>query len=203
MADKIIIEVYKTKTPEEFTKILSETDSRLEIGSAAALTAASAAALLRRAAALTAAEAADNTRVDYILRNSETLRSYMVHLIDEDVKSRGPLSRAEKEGNARKIEASLQTAACISAEIVNMMGQCLELAAELLELCPAEAKQYIGQSAELAMAAVRACMIYIVGMGDKSSDDTYRYVTRRENEITLAHCSDVYDGIIEKVKAAI
>ena len=203
MADKIIIEVYKTKTPEEFTKILSETDSRLEIGSAAALTAASAAALLRRAAALTAAEAADNTRVDYILRNSETLRSYMVHLIDEDVKSRGPLSRAEKEGDARKIEASLQTAACISAEIVNMMGQCLDLMAELAALCPKRALHYLGEGAELALAAIRACMIYLVDMADQCSDETYRFVIRRENELTLENCTAAYDRVIARVKEAV
>ena len=76
MADKIVIEIYKTKAPDEFTKALAAPDSRLEIGSAAASTAASAAALLARAAALTAAETDGNERVDYILRNAETLRTF-------------------------------------------------------------------------------------------------------------------------------
>ena len=40
MADKIVIEIYKTKAPDEFTKALAAPDSRLEIGSAAASTAA-------------------------------------------------------------------------------------------------------------------------------------------------------------------
>lgn len=70
MADKIVIEIYKTKAPDEFTKALAAPDSRLEIGSAAASTAASSAALLARAAALTAAETDGNERVDYILRNA-------------------------------------------------------------------------------------------------------------------------------------
>lgn len=200
MADKIVIEIYKTKAPDEFTKALAAPDSRLEIGSAAASTAACAAALLARTAALTAAEIAGNERVDYILRNAETLRTYMVHLIDEDVKSRGPLAKALKEGDTRNIEAARQPAACISAEIVNMMGQCLELMAELAALCPMRALHYLGEGAELAMAAIRACMIYLVDMADQCSDDTYRFVIRRENELTLESCTAAYNRVIARVK---
>lgn len=203
MADKIIIEVYKTKAPEEFTKLLGDKDSRIEVGSAAASSAASAAALLKRAAALSAEKLGDNERVDYILRNSETLRAYMVHLIDEDVKSRGPLRKAMKDGDARKIEASIQTACCIGAEIINMMAQCMELANELGAICPEDALPYVGESAELALGAVRACMIYVVSMGDKSADETYRYVTHRENEITLEHCMDIYNEITARIKSAV
>lgn len=202
MADKLIIEVYKNKNAEDFTKALSTADSRLSIGSAAAYTAACAAALLARAAALTAAETSGE-RVDYIVRNSETLRSYMVHLIDEDVKCRGPLARAEKEGDARKIEAARQPAAAVTSEIVNMMGQCLALMLELCALCPADVAQFIGEGAELAMASVRSCMIYMVALADKCSDETYRFVTHRENEITLADCTETYSAIAEKVRAAI
>lgn len=203
MADKIVIEIYKTKAPDEFTKALAAPDSRLEIGSAAASTAASSAALLARAAALTAAETDGNERVDYILRNAETLRTYMVHLIDEDVKSRGPLAKAMKEGDARNIEAARQPAACISAEIVNMMGQCLDLMAELAALCPKRALHYLGEGAELAMAAIRACMIYLVDMANQCSDETYRFVIRRENELTLENCTAAYDRVIARVKEAV
>ena len=203
MADKIVIEIYKTKAPDEFTKALAAPDSRLEIGSAAASTAASSAALLARAAALTAAETDGNERVDYILRNAETLRTYMVHLIDEDVKSRGPLAKAMKEGDARNIEAARQPAACISAEIVNMMGQCLDLMAELAALCPKRALHYLGEGAELALAAIRACMIYLVDTAGQCADETYRFVIRRENELTLENCTAAYDRVIARVKEAV
>ena len=165
---------------------------------AAASTAASSAALLARAAALTAAETDGNERVDYILRNAETLRTYMVHLIDEDVKSRGPLAKAMKEGDARNIEAARQPAAC-----VNMMGQCLDLMAELAALCPKRALHYLGEGAELALAAIRACMIYLVDMADQCSDETYRFVIRRENELTLENCTAAYDRVIARVKEAV
>lgn len=203
MAEKIVIEVYKTKAPEEMTKLFSEPDSRLDTGCAAALTAASAVALMKRAAAITAEKAGSSERLDYILRNLETMRTYMVHLIDEDVKSRAPLRKAMQEGNEQHIEASLQTASCIPAEVVNMMGQCLELMAELTEQCPDEAVQYIGAGAELAMSAIKSGMIYVVGMSKRSVDETYRFVVRRENELTYKHCEEVFNGIMEKVKGRI
>lgn len=202
MADKIVIDIFKTKNAEDFTKALSDPDGKLEVGSAAAYTAACAAALLSRAASLTA-RANNNERVEYISRNAETLRAYMVHLIDEDVKSRGPLAKALKEGDARKIEAARQPAACIANEIVNMMSQCLDFMRELTELCPKEAVQYLGEGAELAMASVKSCMMYLVAMADECSDETYRFVTRRENEISLAQCQSAFDAVIEKTKAVI
>lgn len=203
MADKLVIEIFKNKNAEEFTKAISSPESKAEVGSAAAYSAALAAALCARAAAVTKTEAQENERVDYILRNADKLREYMVHLIDEDVKSRGPLAKALKEGDARHIEAARQPAACIANEIVNMMGQCLELMDELAAICPAEAVALLGEGAELAMASVRACRIYLVAMADKCSDETYRFVTRRENELSLAHCTEVYNSISEKTEAEI
>ena len=36
MAEKIIIDIYKNKNPDELTKLLADKESRLEAGSAAA-----------------------------------------------------------------------------------------------------------------------------------------------------------------------
>lgn len=200
MAEKLIIDIYKNKNPEELTKLLADKDSRLEAGSAAAMTAASAAALFARAAAFTAEEVKNDARLDYIIRNSEIIRSYMVYLIDEDVKSRNPLRKALKEGSAQEIEAARQPAVCIAAEIINMMGQCLELMQELCTICPSEALHYLGEAAHLAMGAIRSCRVYILNMADKCSDETYRFVTRRENELSLEKFSKFYETITVKVE---
>lgn len=200
MAEKLIIDIYKNKNPEELTKLLAEKDSRLEAGSAAAMTAASAAALFARAAAFTAEEIKNDARLDYIIRNSEIIRSYMVYLIDEDVKSRYPLRKALKEGKAQEIEAARQPAVCIAGEIINMMGQCLELMQELCAICPADALHYLGEAAHLAMGAIRSCRVYILSMADKCSDETYRFVTRRENELSLEKFSKFYEAITVKVE---
>lgn len=197
MAEKLVIEIYRNKNSEELTKLIADPGSRLETGSGAALTAAVAAAYLCRAAAVSAGEK-PGERADYILRNAEILRGYMVHLIDEDVKSRGPLNRALKEGGEREIEAARQPAVSISGEIVNMMGKCLELGRELKELCPPAALHYVRESAETAMAAARTAVHYILDMSAKCSDETYRFVIHRENEITLSRYQPIYSEIVSQ-----
>ena len=201
MAEKIMIEVFKKKTMEELSQALADPDGKLETGSGAAAVASVAAALLCRAAAVTAKAVSGNERLDYIARNGEILRSYMVHLIDEDVKCRGPLKRAMKEGDARNIEAARQPAVSICAEILNMMGKLLELAQELCPLCAKEARHYLAESAELAMAAARSARSYIVDMAAYSSDETYRFVTRRENELLLAQFAPLAEEIIKSAEA--
>lgn len=201
MAEKITIEVFKKKPMEELSQALADPDGKLETGSGAAAVASVAAALLCRAAAATGKTVSGNERLDYIVRNGEILRSYMVHLIDEDVKCRGPLKRAMMEGDARTIEAARQPAVSISAEILNMMGKLLELAQELCPLCPKEAKHYLAESAELAMAAARTARSYIVDMAAYSSDETYRFVSHRENELLLAQFAPMAEEIIKSAEA--
>ncbi len=196
MAEKLSIEIFRRKDAEDFTKALADPESRTAVGSGAAMTAAVAAAYLHRAAALCARDKAENERMEWLVRNSETLRSYMVNLIDEDVKCRGPLRRAISEGDPRKIEAAHQPAAAIANEIVNMMTQCLDLLAELKGSAEGEAKVYVRAAAELAMAAIRACMHYAVAMSLGCGDETYQFITRRENELTLEQYSKVYEAIL-------
>ena len=196
MAEKLTIEIFRRKDAEDFTKALSDPESRTAVGSGAAMTAAVAAAWLHRAAALCAQETPGDERLEWLVRNSETLRSYMVQLIDEDVKCRGPLRRARKEGDARAIEAAHQPAAAIANEIVNMMGRCLDLFAELKAKAQGEALCYVRAGAELAMGAVRAAMQFCIALSLECSDETYRYVTRRENEMTLEQLEPVYRGIL-------
>ena len=77
----------------------------------------------------------------------------------------------------------------------------LELARELVPLCPKEAKHYLAESAELAMAAARTARSYIVDMASYCSDETYRFVTRRENELLLAQFAPLAEEIIKNVEA--
>ena len=46
------------------------------------------------------------------------------------------------------------------------------------------------------MAAVRSARCYIVDMASYCSDETYRFVTRRENELLLAQFSPIAEEII-------
>ena len=199
MEEKLIIEIYRKKDPEELTKLLSDPESRLDLGSAAALTAADACAMGLRAAKLTEAAAAGNERLDYILRNLEKLREYMVYLIDEDVKCRSLLRRAEKKGDEREIDAARQPACCICEEIINQMGNLLELLNELADI-DTQGAMYIASAVHMSMAAMQSAMAFVLDMSSKSSDDTYVFVTRRENELTLERCSSLSREILAKVK---
>ena len=203
MAEGLKIEIFRMKNAEDFTLALADPDSRAETGSGAAMAAAVSAALLHRAAALALKSDPGHERADYLERNTEIIRKYMVHLIDEDVKARGPLNRALKEGGEREIEAARQPAVAICGEVINMMNQSLELARELTGFCPKAAMHYVGESVELAMAAVKSARLYIVDLSDYCSDDTYRFVIRRENEITLEQCRKNAEAVLAAVEKAI
>ena len=201
MADKLKIEIFRDKNAAELTAALASPACRAEGGSAAAYTAALSCSLLERAAAICASAACENERLAYIARNCGILREYMVHLIDEDVKSKRPMSRARKEGGEREFEATLQTASCIDAEIVNMMKPALEFAEELLSLCPTGERHFLLEAAELAMAAVRVAQSVVFSYADQSTDETYRFVTHRENEIFYAERCAIYERIAAQCKA--
>lgn len=189
MAEKIIIEIFKTKTCDELSKAIASPDCRAEAGSAAALSASMAAALLCRGAE--SAEAFEG--LDYVKRNSELLRSYMVHLIDEDVKSRTALRRALKEGGAHEIEAARHPASAVCAEIVNMQIKLLELAVQLKGHTEGH---LLSECAALSVGAARCAAAYILDMSGKCSDETYRYICRRENELLLSEL----DKLAEKLR---
>lgn len=202
MADKLVIDIFRMKNAEQFSKALSEKDGKPEIGSAAAYTGANACALAHRAALLAIEENGAGERLDYIERNLETVRGYMVFLIDEDVKCRGPLKKALKEGGEREIEAARQPAVCICAEIINMMDQCLALMKELTELCPPAALHYVAEAAELAMAAAKSARHFILSTVRPCSDEIYIYVTKKENDTAVAECAEHYRQIMEKAEEA-
>ena len=198
MEEKLIIEIYRKKDPEELTKLLSEPESKPDLGSAAALVAADACAMGLRAAKLTEKSLSGHERLDYILRNLEKLRAYMVYLIDEDVKCRSLLSKAEKKGDAREIDAARRPASCICEEIINQMCNTLDLLTELADM-DRQGSMYIVASVHMCMAAIQSAMAFVLDMSSQSSDDTYVFVTRRENEITLEKYSAVAEAVLAKL----
>lgn len=199
MAEKFIIEMYRTKNPDDLTKLLADPASKLDTGSAAALNMAVAASLLSRAAALCVKEGRSGEELDYVVRNAETLRNYMVYLIDEDVKCKNPLRQAEKKGEEKNFEACRRPAVSICQEIVGMAGTGLELCLKLASFCSADSKIYVEQFVYTAMAAVKTAISYILCLSSKSSDETYRYVTKRENEMTLENYENLCKDILSRL----
>ena len=198
MAEGIKIQIYRNETADILTKKLADPEENAGIGSAAAASAALSASMVSRAAVQIRQAGGENEKLDWYVRNTEILRSYMVKLIDEDVKCRGPLRKARKDGDERTVEAAMQPAAAIANEIVNMMHQLLELLDELAGFCAEEGKHFAASSADLAMGAICACQRYLLDLAAHSSDETYRYIVRRENQITLDDCRVRYDSILAK-----
>ena len=196
MAEGIKIQIYRNETADNLTKKLSDPEEKADIGSAAAASAALAASLLARAAVRIREARGENEKLDWYVRNTEILRGYMVKLIDEDVKCRGPLRRALKEGDDRRIEAARQAAVSICLEIVNMMGQCIDLALEMTALAGGDAKAELAAGADLAYGASLAAGRYILQMSRLSPDDTYRYVMKSENDLTMRAQKEAYDRVI-------
>jgi len=182
---KFIIEIFRKKDPEELTSALADPDGKLDIGSAAALCGAEACAMALRGARIAAKEHGGEERMEYLLRNFDKLRSYMVYLIDEDVKGRNIMKRAIKEGDPQKIEAAREPAAAISDEVICQMINLVDLIEELSVFAPKESAIYLGSSVEFALSSIRSARLFAVHLARGSSDDTYSFIVRRENEIRM------------------
>ena len=200
---KFIIEIFRKKDAEELTKALADPEGKLDIGSAAALSGADACAMALRAARMAAKAHEGDEKLDFILRNLDKLRGYLVYLIDEDVKGRSIMKRAIKEGDERKIAAARQPAAAISDEVICEMIHVIELLDELLPLAPAESAIYLGSAVELAMSSIRSARLFAVNMARGSSDDTYAFIVRRENELRLEELRPRTERLLAWVEQAI
>lgn len=182
---KFIIEIFRKKDPEELTSALADPEGKLDIGSAAALCGAEACAMALRGARIAANEHGGEERMEYLLRNIEKLRAYLVYLIDEDVKGRNIMKRAIKEGDPQKIEAAREPAAAISDEVICQMINLVDLIEELSAFAPKGSAIYLGSAVEYALSSIRSARLFAVHLANGSSDDTYSFIVRRENEIRM------------------
>ena len=199
MAEKFIIEVYSEKKAEDLTALIADPESKLETGSAAACSMAFAMAFICRAAAVCRRDGVSGEELEYVERNAEHLRKYMIHLIDEDVRSRNPLRQAMKKGVEYEIDATRQPAVSVASEIVNMAGMGLDLANKLADICTEDAKPYLMQYAYTAMGAAKTAVSYIISMSSKSSDETFRYVSKRQHELMMQENEQKFKKLTEKI----
>ena len=136
---KMQMQSFQKKPVADFVKDLSSKSSKMDTGSCSAAVAAMSFAFLFRACSF--ADVTGNEELAYIARNCENLSNYMVQLVDEDIKCRAPITIAMMEKSQDKIDACLQPACAINAEIINMMLKALEFAKSLKFIVPDEAKQ--------------------------------------------------------------
>ena len=92
----IEIKIHSKETLDDFTKDFVNED-KLDTGSLNAMTAACAASLFCRAAA----RAPQSERGEYMVRNGEILRSYFIHMVDDDVSAAGTMSGSKRTAKKR------------------------------------------------------------------------------------------------------
>lgn len=184
----IEIKIYKKLSAEDFFSDFTDAESKLDTGSLNAMTAACACSLFERAANSIEGE---SERVQWLKRNAGILRTYMVHMIDDDVKARAGLVKERKEGDRTRIEAAIHPACTINEEIINMLHQMLELNLEYCPMVSTENLHYLKEAAHLALGCIRSCISWLLDTVSACSDETYRFVVKRENEMTLESCEEL------------
>ena len=194
--EKVQVKVYNKMTPTQLLMDFAADETKLDTGSMSALSAACSAALLERCAKIAAANNESTERLEWLARNSGTLKNYFIHLIEDDTRCRGPLRRAFAEGGQSEIDACIPAATEINAEIVNMLCQLLDLVKETAAYMPESDRHYAVESAELAMGAIKASISRIIAFSAMSTDETFRFVAKRENELMLQGAEKVYNEII-------
>ena len=196
MEKKLIIEILRKLPFDTLSAKLADGTEKADAGSASCLVASVAAALLKRAA--DQAEKTDGSgmeRIEYIRRNSEIIRNYMDHLVDEDVRCRGPLKKALEDGDPVKISACCQTACAIAVETVDMMRTLLGFCAEMLDFYGNKAPHYVFEAASLAYAAVESEVAYIDSVTKLSDDPTYIYITKKETGVYMDDCKKLKEKV--------
>ena len=200
MEKKLLIEILKKLPFDELSAKLSDKSEKIDSGSAACITASLAASLLKRAAetAVKLPET-DKNRIDYICRNIEIIRNYMVHLIDEDVRCRGPIRKAADDGDPVKISACCQPACAIAFETMDMMKALLDFCDELCAMYTENIPHYVFESAALAYSSIETAAAYIGSVMKLSDDSTDIYVTNRQTEIYSDECRKLKDKVFSAV----
>ena len=196
MEKKLIIEILRKLPFDTLSAKLSDASEKPDAGSASCLVASVAAALLKRAANQAVKSVGTETeRIEYICRNSEIIRNYMDHLVDEDVRCRGPLKKAFEDGDPEKISACCQTACAIAVETVDMMRTLLGFCTEIRDFFGNKTPHYVFEAASLAFAAVESEVAYIDSVTKLSDDPTYIYITNKETCIYIDDCKKLKEKV--------
>lgn len=206
MAEKINIsdlkfETYTDKSLKAFSQMIAEPDNKFGIGSIAAEAAGNCAALALRAVNKTASE---DEQVLAVAKDLETMRSYFVHLIDEENKAKAPLEkRIANNGPDQEIEGGVRTACAIVDEILYAVIKVVELLDSISDkLCPCTAHTAAASLffARAAMDTVRVQLAMYSGMMNEA---VYARTTRREPEIAIEGITPTIDALLKKFEGMI
>ena len=207
MAEKIDIADLKQtsfsdKNAKLFTEALADPESKLGLGSTAAYSAAVAAALMLRAVRCCAP---DDPALKKAEADIDKLRTYFVHLIDEENKAKLPLEKRVGKADVpeNELEAAYRTACIIDDEILYSTITLIEVFAAVSDkLCSCMAAQC---SAALfyAKTAMESVRLQLAVYASKMKDEVTAHTTRREPEIAIAGVEEKISSLIKSFEAKI
>lgn len=197
----IKVDCFGDKTVKRYNEAIADTESKLTLGSIAALTAADAAAMAMKAVRLTGSEDADMKKAETDL---ETLRAYFVKIIDEENKARKPLEkRIEENAPEKEIECGYLTACIMIDEVLYSSIQMMEVLDRVADkICPCVAL-YAAAAVRYARTAMESVRLIHRMYGARISDEVCAHTLTREPEIAIAGNTELAEKLIAKFEGMI
>ena len=206
MAEKIniedlMLETYADKSLKAYSELVAKPDSLFGLGSAAAEVAASAAAMALKAVRLSGSDAPEAVHAE---KELETLRSYFLHLLDEENKAKKPLDkRLAANAVDSEIEAAYRTACCIIDEVFYMSVRTVETLNSVADkICPCAA-HFASAAVHFAKCAMETVRIQKAVYSTKMNEPVFARTTRREPEIAIENNAGLFDDLIAKFEGMI
>lgn len=206
MAEKIDVTrlkavLFSEKPVSVCNKALSDKNAEYGLGSAAAEAAANATAL-----ALLAVNSSDlsDPAVAKAAQDLETLRTYFLRLIDEEIKCKEPLEKRLSEGAAAaEIEGGYRTACVIIDEVLYSGVMMLEQLDRVSDKISAEGAAAAASAVYFVKTAMQSVKYLKAYYSTKMNEEVFARTTRREPEIAIEQNEAFLNGLIEKFSAKI
>ena len=206
MAEKINIadlkvDCFADKTVKRYTEAIADADSKLRLGSIAAVTAGEAAAMALRAIRLTGTEDEALKKAE---TDCETLRDYFVKIIDEDTRARKPLEKRLAAGASEtEIESGYLTACIMIDELMYSSIQMMELLDRVADKIAPTAAVYAAAAVRYARTAMDSVRLVHAVYGARIVDEVSSHTVIREPEIAMDGNAEFADTLMKKFESVI
>ena len=206
MAEKINIadlkvDCFADKTVKRYTEAIADADSKLRLGSIAAVTAGEAAAMALRAIRLTGTEDEALKKAE---TDCETLRDYFVKIIDEDTKARKPLEkRIDENASEKELEGGYLTACMMIDELMYSSIQMMELLDRIADKIAPTAAVYAAAAVRYARTAMDSVRLVHAVYGARIVDEVSSHTVIREPEIAMDGNAEFADTLMKKFESVI
>lgn len=202
------VEKFADKTLKDFTREVAAKEGKPGGGSVAGLTGASAAALGIMVANLTVGKKkyAEHEKEVIDARDKlETLRNYLLYLVDEDIKAFAPLAKYSAMDKsdpevAKRYQESLRTACFIPNEIHYKMVEVAEFLSVIAEYGCVGAISDVGSALCMARSVMETCRYTTLANAKYIKDEVYAETLRREFDISFSEIMPKIDAALATVE---